>query len=142
MSALLIATVEQLCWPDHQGDPAKIAAWTANKTPEAVARWISGGRARLILAMQGSALAGIGAYVPDGEILLVYVSAQHRYQGVSSAVLAQIEQSLAACGVREARLISSRTAETFYRARGWRDAGAPEFEFGMPGQPMVKALCA
>jgi len=38
MSEVLTRSITELCALDHKHDPAAIAAWTANKTPEGVRR--------------------------------------------------------------------------------------------------------
>ncbi len=39
-SEVLCASIRELCLADHNGDTECIMQWTANKTPEHVARWI------------------------------------------------------------------------------------------------------
>ena len=43
-------------------------------------------------------------------------------------------------GVETARLVSTATAQRFYAASGWAEAGPPQSECGMPGYPMKKRL--
>ena len=140
ISAMLIASITDLCVRDHGGSPDKIAAWTANKSPDHIAGWIAARQTVLLVAHRGNAVAGAAAFFPDGRIVLNYVAPSHRFQGVSSALLAEMEQRLHAAGIALGRLVSTQTAERFYRARGWQPDGPPEISFGSASQPMIKAL--
>ena len=142
ISAVLVASITQLCSPDHQDLPAVIAAWTANKTPGHIADWISEGRVSLLLAVCEGAIAAVGGYTKDGEVALLYVDPGFRHQGVSTTLLKAIERQLADLGPDRAHLVSTRTAAEFYQSRGWRNDGQVQVAFGMPGQPMIKDLTA
>ena len=140
ISAALIASITQLCHADHQNDPEKIAAWTLNKTPENIRRWITDGQSKICVAELNHTIAGVAGYLQTGQILLNYVTPFHRFQGVSDQLLNWIERELTALGVSQGRLESTLTAERFYQSRGWRPSGPVTYAFGMPGQPMVKRL--
>ena len=114
-----------------------IAAWCANKTPERVAGWIAAGGV-FVAGAEGRVL-GVGGIAGD-EVTLNYVAPEARLAGVSTTMLARLEAALAAAGIAEPRLESTRTAHRFYLARGWEDAGPPVAWLGMSGQPMGKRL--
>ncbi len=137
-AALLRASITDLCSADHGGDPAKIAAWTANKTPENVESWIT---TSLCFVAEGQgALAGFGAASPEGVVLLNYVAPACRHQGVSRALLRRLEAELAARGLTPAKLISTETALAFYLAEGWQADGPAQMGRAVQGYPMAKTL--
>jgi GNAT superfamily N-acetyltransferase len=137
MSAVLIASITELCVADHKNNPAALASWLANKTPEAVARWLDYPQSHLLVAERDGEIAAVGSYSDDRKILLNYVSPSHRFAGVSKALLAAMEKRL---GPGEARLDSSATARQFYRDAGWAENGPPEPYQFVPGYPMRKVL--
>lgn len=139
-STTLIASIADLCAADHGNDPDVIRAWTANKTSMAIRRWIGSPRTVLVLADIEGACAGVGGLSTAGEVLLNYVHPNHRFRGVSRAILGDLERRLVGFGHAEARLTSTATALPFYRNAGWRETGAVESGFGIDGFVMTKAL--
>jgi GNAT superfamily N-acetyltransferase len=139
-AALMRSSIRRLCAADHGGDPARIAAWCANKTAANVRRWLADPHTRLLVAALDGRLAAVGGVSTDGEVLLNYVAPSARLRGVSTALLARLEAELAALGHAEGRLDSTATAHLFYRARGWTDTGPSETWNGMPAWPMRKQL--
>ena len=140
MSRVLIASITELCGADHGGDPTLIADWTANKTPESVARWFDNPDNTLYVAERLGEVAAVGSTGPGGEIRVNYVAPTHRFTGVSRTLLAAMEEALRRQGLAEARLHSTRTAHSFYLARGWEDAGELDLSGRVPGFPMRKRL--
>ena len=138
--AILNASIRHLCAIDHNDDPAAIAAWLANKTPENIAGWIANPDLTLFLALRDGAPAGIGGYFGHGELVLNYVDPAHRFRGVSRAVLAHFEEQCRQLGLRIGKLASTRTAHRFYLDAGWRDAGEPASKHGGVSHPMEKAF--
>ena len=67
-------------------------------------------------------IAAVGAVVGD-TIVLNYVAPEHRFQGVSKALLAGMEDSFRNAGISVAELVSTRTALRFYLASGWSELG-------------------
>ncbi len=123
MSALLIASITQLCTPDHRGDAGTIAAWTANKTPEGVAAMLADPATRLFVAERDGRIAAVGSVRDDCEVTLNYVHPAHRFAGVSRALLAAMESHMSRQGTEVAALKSTITAHRFYLAQGWQDTG-------------------
>ena len=119
MSRVLIASITALCHADHGDDPARIAEWTANKTPQGVAAMLARDGFFMVVAELDGEIAAVGATTKDGEIALNYVDPAARFRGVSKALLAQMEADLASRGFAEARLKATRTARRFYLAQGW-----------------------
>jgi hypothetical protein len=134
---VLIASITVHCVADHQDRPEALEPWLANKTPEGVRKWFANPRNRLFATECDGALAAVGSFNLDREIILNYVSPEHRFVGASSALLEAMEHGLRS---GEARLTSTGTAHRFYRARGWVDAGEPERDGGMLAYPMRKVL--
>ena len=137
MSAVLIASITELCVADHKNNPEALASWLANKTPESVVQWFANPGGRLLVAERDGEIAAVGAYGTDRMIRLNYVSPRHRFAGVSRAMLGAIESAL---GPGEARLESSLTARQFYLDAGWQESGPPEPHRFVPGYPMRKLL--
>ncbi len=131
----------ELCEADHHDDPALLAAWLDNKTPEIFAAWMRRTDASYLVATERGAIAAVGGVTDDGEILLNYVSPDARFRGASRALLAALEARAADRGATRCTLVSTETARSFYRARGYEEIGAPVRKFGMDsGYPMAKAL--
>lgn len=137
MSDLLIASITALCVADHQNRPDAVARWLANKTPEGVLKWFDNAANSLFVAERDGALAATGAFNTRRQIILNYVAPEHRFAGVSKALLAAMEQSL---GPGEASLASTATARRFYRTMGWTETGETELWAGMVAYPMRKLL--
>ncbi len=139
MSAVLTASILTLCSADHGNDPEAMARWIANKTPEGVAAMLARPDFHLLVAERDGVVMGVGATTLN-QVALNYVSPDHRFIGVSSALLAAMEAALAKAGHAEALLDSTSTARDFYRKRGWVEAGPPQSYFGVRAWPMKKRL--
>jgi len=137
MSDLLIASITALCVQDHQNRPEAVAPWLANKTPDGIRQWFANPNSRLFVAEHDGVVAAAGGFNGKREITLNYVSPEHRFVGVSTALLAALE---AALGPGEATLTSTLTAHRFYRSRGWIDTGEVNRHAGMVVYPMRKWL--
>jgi len=140
-------SIAQLCSADHRDDPAILARWLANKTPDNVAEWADGiGRSLLVVIedeASAEAVLAVGGVRDSGEITLNYVAPRARFRGVSSALLAALEGRALQRGAATAMLLSTETAHRFYRARGYRDEGPSVGKFGTAASyPMIKPLQA
>lgn len=140
MSVVMTASVTELCSADHHDDPGNIALWVSNRTPDGVARMMTNAALRFFVAERDGALAAVGAVNDAGLVMFNYVAPEHRFRGVSAALMAHLEAVLKADGHAEARLVSTTTAHRFYMDRGWRDDGPPEVEGFSTSYPMRKAL--
>lgn len=123
MSEVLTRSITELCAMDHRNDSDVIARWTANKTPDGIAGMLGNPANTMLVAESDGAVAAVGMLVGDDEIGLNYVHPAHRFKGVSTALLAAMEELLRARGVTTARVKSTLTAHEFYRARGFVDDG-------------------
>jgi GNAT superfamily N-acetyltransferase len=140
MSAVMIASITELCTADHRDDPAIIVNWTVNKTIRGVRKMLTNPRARLFVAELDGEVAAVGSINDDSRIGLNYVGPRHRFRGVSTALLAALEDDMRARGVREATLESTATARGFYAARGWVEAEPPSPGRFITDYPMRKML--
>lgn len=140
MSAVLTASITELCSADHHDDPAILGRWLGNKSPEMVAGMLANPKAAFFVAEHDGEIAAVGCISEPDEIGLNYVAPAHRFAGVSKALLAAMEDHMRSRGISMARLSSTATAHRFYRAHGWTDAGACQLDFGMTCQPMEKRL--
>jgi len=140
MSAVLTASIRELCTADHRNDPAILAGWLRNKTPEMVLRMLERPGAQFLVAEHAGEIAAVGCLTGPDEIGLNYVAPTHRFAGVSKALLAALEERIRQSGASLARLTSTGTAHRFYLANGWQDAGPAEADRGMLCYPMDKQL--
>ena len=124
MSRVLTASITELCFADHGGDPERIASWTANKTPEGVAEMLGQDGLAMFVAEWDGRVAAVGATTASGGIALNYVAPEGRFRGLSKALLAAMEADLAARGFSEGRLEATKTARDFYLSQGWVEAEA------------------
>jgi GNAT superfamily N-acetyltransferase len=136
-------SIAELCGSDHHNDPAVVARWLANKTPENFAAWIADEDNRMFVAVEQGDVLAVGAVRTNGEITLNYVSPDARFRGVSRAMLAQLEATAQAFGNDTSHLISTETARRFYLAAGYQQVGVPEGKFGTTSSyPMLKRFSA
>jgi GNAT superfamily N-acetyltransferase len=127
---VLRRSITELCVADHGNDPAILARWLANKTPEIVASWIARPDSSLLLAVEGTTVIGVGAVTDAGEITLNYVSPDVRFAGVSRALLRALEARAAERGNQRCTLTSSETARRFYHTAGYVEEETLQGKFG------------
>lgn len=140
MSAVMTASVTELCGADHHDDIDNIAQWVSNRTPDGVARMMATPAQKFFVAERNGDVAAVGAVNAEGVVIFNYVSPRHRFCGVSNAVMSHLEQVLRADGHVEGRLISTITAHPFYLDRGWTDDGPPRVDGFSTSYPMRKSL--
>lgn len=134
-------SIEDLCGADHDGNPAILGPWLANKTPERVRGWIKANPSGVIVGVGAGGIAGVGCVMPDGTIALNYVAPWTRRQGVGKGLLQTMEQLAAEAGHTLCTLTSTVTAHEFYRSSGYVDAGEPIASFGgKPAYPMHRVI--
>jgi GNAT superfamily N-acetyltransferase len=138
--AVVRASIIELCFEDHRGDPAILGAWLANKTPDNVVRWLANPVNLNLVAAEGDRVLAAGCVTTGGEIVLNYVSPTARFAGVSSALLAAMEDAARAHGASVCNLDSTTTAHRFYGGRGFSDRAPPVTKFGLTAWPMSKVL--
>lgn len=124
---------------DHGNDPAILAAWLANKTPEILTAWIAAPGAVAWGAYRADTMVGF-ALLTHATLALCYLLPEALHQGVGRALLHQAEAHARKAGVTALALDSTRTAEAFYRRNGFAPVGAVQAWAGLKAQPMRKAL--
>jgi hypothetical protein len=92
MSDVLIASITALCIEDHQNRPDAVVPWLRNKTPEGVGNMLANPALTMFVAERGGEMAAVGAVNTSREIALNYVSPEHRFTGVSKALLGRWRQ--------------------------------------------------
>ncbi len=112
-------SITELCAADHRNDEAFIARWLANKTPETMVGWIM--NSHVFIAEEDSQIVGVAALTGSGHVTLNYVSPEARFRGVSKALLRAVEIKAVELGCRTCTLKSTKTADRFYRAAGYRE---------------------
>jgi GNAT superfamily N-acetyltransferase len=137
---VLRASIEQLCYHDHNNDPEVLARWLANKTPTETVRWLSNPDNLLLVAETGNLILAVGCVTVQGNVVLNYVSPNARFTGLSSALLSSMEDAARNNGNRQCSLESTATGYNFYRARGYLDTAPPADKFGFSVFPMTKTL--
>lgn len=89
---------------------------------------------RLVAELDGEP-AGIGALVlADSELRACYVAPPAARRGVGSALVAEIERLARRNGLTHLRLLSSLTAEPFYRSLGYEVEERVEHALGAGGR--------
>ena len=121
-STLLRRSIEDLCRADHGDDPARIAAWTANKTAAMWLAWLDQADVRLFVAVEAGRMLAVGMIRTDGHIMLNYVLPEARFQGVSKAMIARLEAEATKLGSECCTLETSETARRFYLGAGYAPA--------------------
>jgi GNAT superfamily N-acetyltransferase len=133
-------SIAELCHADHRKDPAILARWVGNKTPQNFRAWIDQEDNSLLVAVEGDVVLGVGSVSNAGRIGLNYVSPDARFQGVSQALLDALERRAAQRGNSKVTLESTETARRFYLSNGYTEIGKPIEAFGTTSYPMSKSL--
>lgn len=140
MSRILTASIIELCAADHRDEPAAIAAWTRNKTPEGVATMLANPDLLMFVAELSGVIGAVGAINRSGEVALNYVGPDMRFLGLSKALLARLEAELLTLGFTEGRLEATMTARPLYERAGWQSDGPQATGRMVNGYPMKKRL--
>ena len=138
--ALVRRSIAELCTADHHNMRAVVEGLLINKTQDNMKAWITTPGSFVYVAEAGPVLAGVGGLTGDGEISLLYVAPDFRFQGVSKALLATLEDKARSLGLPNCALVSTDTAQSFFEARGYAGYDKDEDDFGMDASSMTKAL--
>lgn len=139
-NALVRRSIAELCMADHHNMPAVMDGLLINKTPDNMRAWITTPGSYVYIAEAGPVMAGVGGLTGDGEVTLLYVAPDFRFQGVSKALLATLEDKARSIGLPTCALVSTETAQRFFEARGYSSYDSDEDDFGMDSTSMTKAL--
>ncbi|MBX9738843.1 MAG: GNAT family N-acetyltransferase [Beijerinckiaceae bacterium] len=137
---LVRASITQLCTADHQNMQAIVDGMLINKTPANMQAWIEAPGSFVLIAEIDGAMAGVGGLTGDGEITMVYVAPEHRFSGVSKALLARLEDRARELGLPNCALVTTDAARPFFLAAGYVGYDPDEDDFGMDGSSMTKEL--
>jgi GNAT superfamily N-acetyltransferase len=137
---VLRRSITELCVADHRNEQPVLDQWLANKVPETIKQWIANHPDRLLVAVAGKAILGVGCVNEAGEIMLNYVSPDAQFQGVSKAIMAALEAVAREQRHASCTLDSTETARRFYLGLGYISNGAAGQKFGLPNYPMIKRL--
>lgn len=137
---LVRRSIAELCQADHHNVPPIVEGLLINKTQENMQAWIETPGSYVFVAEVGPILAGVGGLTGDGEITLLYVAPDFRFQGVSKAILATLEDKARELGLPHCALVSTDTAQRFFEAQGYASYDKDEDDFGMDATSMTKML--
>lgn len=123
-------SIQVLCQADHGNDPATLARWLANKTPENFVGWLANPDNYCAVAARDS-IEGVGMLHRSGEIRLFYLAPEAQRHGLGSAIHAALERAALRWGLDTLHLQSTRMACPFYEAMGYVSTGPAVFPFGV-----------
>jgi len=148
-TALVRASITELCVADHQNDLATLERWLANKQPHIFERWRNDPNNHLVVAERADSVAAsseprlacVGCVNVNGEILLCYAHPRYRGTGAGSAVLRELEAQAVRWNLSELRLSSTSGARAFYERHGFVSTGQARPGFGvLVSYPYAKSL--
>jgi GNAT superfamily N-acetyltransferase len=116
---VLRSSITISCVADHQNDEATLERWLRNKTSEHFRIWLSAQDNFMIVALIQGTICGVDAVRQSGSLDLCYVDPSWQGHGVGQAILSSLESKAKEWGVRELRLVSTRTARAFYERHGY-----------------------
>ncbi|WP_417524622.1 GNAT family N-acetyltransferase [Marinovum sp.] len=116
---VLRRSITELCTADHGNDPAELDPWLASKTEANWLKWLAVPGAGVLVAEVAGRLAGVGMINATALVQVLYVAPEARFAGVSSALLAAMEDIARADECATISLDSTATARRFYLARGY-----------------------
>jgi N-acetylglutamate synthase-like GNAT family acetyltransferase len=137
---VLRRSIAECCELDHKNDPAVLAAWLGNKTPETVAGWFASPTNFSLVALQQEQVVGVALLTGAGKLALCYVLPEARSQGVGKALLTRIEQQACNWGVKALQLHSTATGAAFFAQRGYIRSGHVQSPYGVETEFFWKQL--
>lgn len=140
IAALLVDSIRELCAADHGGASDALDQWLSNKTSENIRQWLAHPQNLLLVAEFSGEIAAVGGLRTSGTVTLNYVAPAFRFQGVSKAMVAELERRASHLGLKTLTLASTVTAHEFYRSLEYRDVAQPETKHGLLNYPMTKAI--
>jgi GNAT superfamily N-acetyltransferase len=128
---VLRRSIAECCVLDHKNDPAILAAWLGNKTPETVASWFASPTNYSLVALEDGKVVGVALLTAAGKLALCYLLPEVRQRGAGKALLACIEQQACSWGVKALQLHSTATGEEFFARQGYLRAGNVRSPYGV-----------
>lgn len=120
----------ECCVEDHRNDPAVLAKWLGNKTPETIESWFAWPAHYPLVATVGDAVAGVAMLSRPGKIALLHVDPGRRLSGIGSALLQELERKARKSGVATLRVSSTFSARGFYESHGYDMQSTTNAAFG------------
>lgn len=120
---MLRASITELCVADHQNDPAALARWLRNKTPETFRGWLADPENHIAVVEVDAQICGVGALRRTADLTLCYVAPGYQRAGVGHALLAALEAQARRWELTTIRLTSTATARGFYEHHGFQFLG-------------------
>jgi GNAT superfamily N-acetyltransferase len=137
---VLRRSIIECCVEDHRDDPAILAAWLGNKTPEMVASWFASDRNFSIVAIDDGVLVGVALLTRGGKLSLCYLLPQALRHGAGTALLARLEAQAHEWGIKSLQLHSTATAAAFYASCGFIASGKVKSPYGVETTFFWKSL--
>jgi GNAT superfamily N-acetyltransferase len=139
---LLRRSIIECCVEDHRNEPALLASWLGNKTPENVAAWFASPQNHAIVAVLGEALAGVALLTRKGKICLCHLAPEMRGTGTGSLLLQALERQAADWGISTLQVDSTQVAQSFYRRHGYVAGRDTESSYGIETTLFTRKLPA
>lgn len=137
---MLCRSISECCARDHRNDPAILAAWLGNKTPENVAAWFECASHHSIVACSDGEVVGVAIMTRQGRIVLFYISPEVRSTGTAKALLDALEGQAKEWGLRALQVASTLSARDFYQRNGFHYCGPARTAFGTEAVSLTKKL--
>jgi GNAT superfamily N-acetyltransferase len=128
---VLRRSIIECCVEDHRNDPAILAAWLGNKTPEMVASWFASPRNFSIVAIEDGELIGVALLTRAGKLSLCYLLPEALRHGAGTALMASLEAQAREWGIKSLQLHSTATAAQFYASCGFIRSGKVKSPYGV-----------
>lgn len=128
---VLRRSIVECCALDHRNDPAILAAWLGNKTPQTVSAWFSSPTNFSLVALERGEVVGVALLTRAGKLALCYLLPEARGRGAGKALLARIEAQARLWCIRAVQLHSTATAQAFYAHHGYTGAGQVRSPYGV-----------
>ena len=120
ISHLLVRSISESCFEDHQNDSNRLEPWLKNKTPENVKFWLEVNRTYCAISQSGT-IVGVLQINTENRILLNYVDPGYSNKGIGTKLLRKLESDI---GEGEKVVVeSTETAKPFYIKNGFIELG-------------------
>ena len=109
-------SIRGLCAADHRNDPAILARWLANKTPERFRVWTSDPANFCVLEEVEQRVQGVGLVYRSSEVLLFHVAPGFRRRGMGRRIHAALESQAVRWALSELQLESTEAARPLHES--------------------------
>jgi len=129
--AVLRRSISECCARDHGDDPAILAAWLGNKTPQMVTNWFQSTRNFPLVALEAGEVVGVALLTRAGKLALCYLLPQVRRRGLGDALLERLEQQAALWEIKLLQVHSTNSAAAFFARHGYSACGNVRSPYGL-----------